>query len=70
MIRQKKNAFWEKFLREQGNRHPWDIVRIAKDPFQELGNLRDLTDKDGNTWTLDMDKCQAFQPHLISSYLF
>ena len=32
MIRGKKRAYWQRFLKEHGNKDPWEVVRMAKYP--------------------------------------
>ena len=63
MVKSKNRKHWEKFLEEQGSRHPWDIVRIAKDPFKCTPTMGDLTDTDGNLLRTDKEKVGAFQKH-------
>ena len=38
MVKRKKEC-WYKFCMQWGNRDPWEVVRIAKDPFRIRGAL-------------------------------
>ncbi|KAF8422183.1 hypothetical protein EV426DRAFT_706330 [Tirmania nivea] len=58
LIRYKKRACWAKFLEEQGHCHPWNVARIAKDPFHCRQACGDLTDSDNITHSLDSSKCE------------
>ena len=33
IVRMKKRTCWEKFLEENGQKNPWDVVRMAKNPW-------------------------------------
>jgi len=66
-IRNKKRAAWAKFLHEQGHRHPWDIIRIAKDPSRHFQHMGDLTDEHDCKLVSYLEKVGSFQArHLVS----
>ena len=67
LIRKKKRECWSKFLLQQSKRHPWDIVRIAKDPFKCTPIMGDLKDNDDNVLSTDEEKVAAFQAHNLIS---
>ena len=33
IIREKKRVCWQRFLKEDGNKDPWEVVRMAKNPW-------------------------------------
>jgi len=33
---------WRKFLQENGGKDPWEVVRIAKDPFHMKARLHTI----------------------------
>ena len=33
MIREKKRNCWQKFLKDHGTKDPWEVVRLAKNPW-------------------------------------
>ena len=48
MIREKKRNCWQKFLKEHGTKDPWEVVRLAKNPWglkSRMKTLRDLNAK-------------------------
>jgi len=61
MIRRKERECWAKFLVDQGNRDPWDIVRIAKNPFGTRETMGEITDQDGTPITSQQDLVKAFE---------
>ena len=63
MIRKKKKAHWDNFLREHGRKNPWEIVRLARNPFGREARMGDLRSTDGSINTTDEEKVQAFQDH-------
>lgn len=63
LIRKKKRRCWGKFLEEQENRHPWNVARIAKDPFKTKTTCGDLKNHEGAILRTDQEKCAAFQKH-------
>jgi len=63
LIRRKKKAHWENFLKENGDRNPWEILRIARSPFGRDGKMGDLILQDGRVAKTDEEKVQAFQAH-------
>ena len=32
MIREQKTGYWHRFQKENGNKDPWEVVRMAKNP--------------------------------------
>ena len=60
MIRESKAETWRKFLEENGEKDPWDVVRLAKNPWGRQGQgMKDITDEEGRVWHEDSDKVQA-----------
>ena len=47
LVRKKKRACWEKFLEENGKKSPWDVIRMAKNPWGTKERMKILKDKDG-----------------------
>jgi len=47
MIKKQKRECWNKFLMDSGNRDPWELVRIAKGPFEARETIGLLQDTDG-----------------------
>jgi len=66
MIRRKKRACWIKFITEQGDKDPWQVARVAKDPFRLRQYMGNLTDVQGNPLDTDQDKVQGIkEQHLV-----
>ena len=42
MIREKKRACWRRFLKEHGNKDPWEVVRMAKNPWGRRERMKVL----------------------------
>ena len=47
MIREKKRNCWHKFLKENGSKDPWDVVRLAKNPWGSKTRMKTLKDLEG-----------------------
>ena len=47
MIRMKKRTCWEKFLEENGQKNPLDVVRMAKNPWGSRERMKVLMDTRG-----------------------
>ena len=47
MIREKKRNCWQKFLKENGPKDPWEIVRQAKNPWGSKSRMKTLKDLEG-----------------------
>ena len=47
MIREKKRNYWQKFLKEHGTKDPWEVVRLAKNPWRSKSRMKTLKDLDG-----------------------
>ena len=57
MIKKSKEETWIKFLEENGEKNPWDVVRLAKNPWGRQGQgMGTLQDDDGNIWEQEQDK--------------
>jgi hypothetical protein len=52
-------------LEQQKDRHPWKVVRIAKDPFGTKTTISDLIDKGGNRLQTQEEIVEAFQRHYL-----
>ena len=66
LIRHKKRSCWSKFLQENGKKDPWEVVRIAKDPFHMKARLQSINDK-GKILTSQQDILKAFRrQHFLS----
>ena len=48
MIREKKRNGWHKFLKENGSKDPWNVVRLAKNPLGSKTRMKTLRDQEGN----------------------
>ena len=48
MVRKKKRDRWHKFLEEHGSKDPWEVARMAKNPWGNKQSMKALVDKDGN----------------------
>ena len=48
MIREKKRNCWQKFLKEHGTKDPWEVVRLAKNPWGSKSRMKTLKDQEGN----------------------
>ena len=48
MIREKKRNCWHKFLKENGSKDPWDVVRLAKNPWGSKTRMKTLRNLDGS----------------------
>ena len=47
MIREKKRNCWQKFVKEHGTKDPWEVVRLAKNPWGSKSRMKTLKDPDG-----------------------
>lgn len=47
LIKRKKRECRNKFLTQLGNREPWEVVRIAKDPFGSGEAMGEITNEHG-----------------------
>ena len=47
MIREKKRNCWQKFLKEHGTKDPWEVVRLAKHPWELKSRTKTLKGLDG-----------------------
>ncbi|KAF8417934.1 hypothetical protein EV426DRAFT_681503 [Tirmania nivea] len=61
MIKRKKKEGWGKFLEEHGHKDPWEVVRIAKDPFKCSPLMGDIMTEDGRILTTDQEKVREGQ---------
>jgi len=59
-IHNKKRAAWAKFQHEQGHPHPWEIIRIAKDPFRHSQHMGELTEEHNRKSVYDLEKVASF----------
>ena len=49
MIKESKMETWRKFLEENGEKDPWDVVRLAKNLWRKQGQaMKDITDEEGH----------------------
>lgn len=67
LIKRKKRTCWNKFLEKQKDRHPWEVVRIAKDSFGVRTSMGDIADKDGIPLNTQQEIVDAFQKHHLNS---
>ena len=47
MIREKKRNCWQKLLKEDGTKDPWEVVRLAKNPWGSKSRMKTLKDLEG-----------------------
>ena len=47
MIKKSKEETWRKFLEEHGEKDPWDVVRLAKNPWGKQGQGMGTLEDDG-----------------------
>ena len=47
MIREKKRACWQRFLKEHGSKDPWEVVRMAKNPWERKERKKVLKTLEG-----------------------
>ena len=48
MIKESKKETWQKFLEENREKDPWDMVRLAKNLWGRQGqNMKDIRDDEG-----------------------
>src|SRR5258706_302385 len=59
MVQKKKEECWRKFTEEYGERDPWEVARLARDPWRLKLSMRNLNDKDGNLLEEDETKAEA-----------
>ena len=48
MIREKKRNCWHKFLKENGSKDPWDMVRLAKNSWGSKARIMTLKNLEGD----------------------
>ena len=60
MIRQKKRNCWQKFLKEHGTKDPWEVVRLAKNPWGSKSRMKTLKDLDGKVIE-EKDRAEALE---------
>ena len=60
LIRKKKEACWQRFREESGDRNPWEVVRWAKDPFRLGERMRVLRDAEGTQLDSSQEKVDGF----------
>ena len=48
MVRKKKKECWHKFLEEHGSKDPWEVARMAKNPWGNKQRMKALVDNEGN----------------------
>ena len=60
MIREKKRNCWQKLLKEHGTKDPWEVVRLAKNPWGSTSRLKTLKDLD---WKVieEEDRAEALE---------
>ncbi|KAF8426088.1 hypothetical protein EV426DRAFT_662632 [Tirmania nivea] len=56
LITKKKKICWDRFLEEHGHKDPWEVARIAKDPFKCSPLMGDIMTEDGRLLTTDQEK--------------
>jgi len=56
LVREKKKECWQAFCEENGEKHPWEIVKLAKDPWHLKSTMGDLTDTTGAPLKTDNKK--------------
>jgi len=67
MIWRKKREYWAKYLGQQKERYPWEVVRMAKNLFGVRTTMSDLTYSDGRTLDTQQEILDAFQKyHLVA----
>ena len=47
MIREKKRACWQRFLNENGSKDPWEVIRMAKNPWGRKERMKVLKTLEG-----------------------
>ena len=63
---EEKRACWAKFITEQGDKDPWLVAKVARDPFHLRRYMGDLTDAQGNLLITNQDKVKGItEQHLV-----
>ena len=59
MAKKKKEECWRRFTEEYGERDPWEVARLARDPWRLQFSMQELNDNEGNPLITDREKAEA-----------
>ena len=59
MVQKKKKECWRKFTEEYGERDPWEVARLARDPWRMKMSMRELRDEEEGSLEGDGEKAEA-----------
>ena len=60
LIREKKRNCWQKYLKDYGTKDPWEVVRLAKNPWGSKTRMRTLKDLEGKVIEAE-DRAEALE---------
>ena len=64
LLQHKRRLHWEDYLHENGAKDPWEVIRVARDPFKLKASMpQKLTDNAGTILHTNAEKCEAIVKH-------
>ena len=64
LLQQKRRRHWEEYLEEHGAEDPWQVVKVARDPFKLKASMpQELSGGDGAIFRTNAEKCEAIIRH-------